>query len=389
MVIKPFGKILLFGALTLALAGCVQVTDEEGGENTGATGEPVVVGALLPLSGEGAAYGLPAQRVLQIAMADVNAAGGIGGRPIKLEFDDGGCDSAPANRATENLVSIKKVKVIIGGFCSSETLAAAPIVEKNKVVLLSPASSSPKITPAGDYIFRNYPSDNAQGGALADYAAKKGYKKVGMLVEEQPYTEGIADAFSGAFSKNGGVTVVEKFANEASDFRTQITKLQAAKVDAYFVDPQAPATAGLLVKQLVEAGVKGPFFLNDVAIGSTEEVVKKYATDLEGAVGAEVPYDMANPAVAKLKEDYKKLANGEELPYITYMATTYDSLWIVKEALEKEGEDGEKLKNYLYAVKGRKGLSGTLSFDENGDPSADFRHALRMVKNGAVENYKE
>lgn len=392
---KSLKKLLLAIGLVAALAGCVQVYDEaeeapgEGGTSSPATGEPIVIGSLLPLSGEGATYGLPAQRVLQIAANDINNAGGIGGRPIKLEFDDGACDSDPANKATNNLVSVKKVKVIIGGFCSSETLAAAPIVEQNKVVLLSPASSSPKITTAGDFVFRNYPSDNAQGEALADYAAKKGWKKVGLLVEEQPYTEGIADTFTAAFKKAGGEAVVEKFAKDASDFRTQITKLQGAAVEAYLVDMQAPPKAGIIVKQLQEAGVKAPLILNDVAIGAQKEVIDPYKDYVEGAVGAEVPYDKAHASLPKLKEAYKTLSGGEEVPYLSYMSPTYDVLFIVKEAIEKVGEDPVKIKDYLYTVKGRKGLAGTLSFDANGDPTSDYRHALRVVKNGVVEDYKE
>lgn len=381
-------KIILGLGLVALLAGCIQVFEDEKTDET-VKEESIVIGALLPLSGEAATYGLPAQKVLQIAQKNINDAGGISGKKIELAFEDGSCSSDMANKAINNLVSVKKVGVVIGGFCSSETLAAAPVVEQNKVVILSPASSSPKITTAGDFVFRNYPSDNAQGEVLAGYAAKKGYKKVGILVEEQPYTEGIADTFSAAFSKTDGTTVVEKFATDASDFRTQITKLQAEKVDVFFVDMQAPPKAGIIVKQLIEAGAKGPYILNDVAIGSMEEVIKPYTKDIEGSVGAEVPYDKENPQLPKLQESYKALANGQDLPYLPYMTPTYDTLFIIKEAIEKVGYDSVKIKDYLYTVKGRKGLAGTLSFDANGDPGTEYRHSLKIVKNGVVEDYKE
>lgn len=381
-------KIVLGLGLVSLLAGCVQVFEEENKEAATEGGE-VIIGALLPLSGEGAVYGLPTQRVLQIVAKNINDAGGIKGKKIKLEFEDGGCSADMANKAVNSLVSLKKVKFIVGGFCSSETLTAAPIVEENKVVLLSPASSSPKITTAGDYIFRNYPSDNAQGEAFADYASKKGYKKVGILVEEQPYTEGIADTFTVAFTKTGGEVVQEKFAKDASDFRTQITKLQEAKVEVFFVDMQAPPKAGIIVKQLQEAGVKGPLMLNDVAVDAKKEVLEPFKDYVEGSVGALVPYDKANPALPKLLEAYKALANGEELPYLSYMTPSYDTLFIFKEAIEAVGEDSEKVKNYLYTVKGRKGLAGTLSFDTNGDPGPEYRHALKIVKNGVAEDYVE
>lgn len=380
-------KFLILGGLVLALSGCFQDTEE--GQTTGTSTEPIVIGALLPLSGEGATYGLPAQRVLNIAMNDINNSGGVNGRQIKLEFEDGGCGADMANKAINSLVSIKKVKVVIGGFCSSETLTAAPVVEQNRVLLLSPASSSPKITTAGDFVFRNYPSDNAQGEALADYANSRGYKKVGMIVEEQPYTEGIADTFQTAFQRlNGtGTVVIEKYTPDASDFRTQITKLQAANVDVFFVDTQTPVKAGLIVKQLQEAGVSGPFILNDVAFGATKEVVEAFKDYVEGSVGAEVPYNRGNPAITTLQAAYKLLAGGEELPYMTYMASTYDSLFIIKEAIASVGDDPVKIKDYLYTVKNRVGLAGVLSFDSNGDPGPEYRHALRIIRNGVAEDY--
>jgi branched-chain amino acid transport system substrate-binding protein len=157
----------------------------------------------------------------------------------------------------------------------------------------------------------------------------------------------------------------------------------------FFVDPQTPAKAGIIVKQLQEAGLKGPFMFNDVSFDSKQEVIEPYKDYIEGSVGALVPYDKANPELATLQAAYKVMANGEDLPYVSYMAPTYDTLYILKEAIEKVGFDSEKIKNYLYTVKGRKGLAGTLSFDANGDPTAEYRHAVKVLKNGVAEDYVE
>lgn len=397
---KQITRLILGLGLIAALAGCIQVYDEGTGTGTTSTntapttmgssttsGEPVEVGVLFPLSGEAAGYGLAGQRVLDIAAKEINDAGGITGRPVKLEYEDGGCDADVASKAISSLVSVKKVKVIIGGLCSSETLTSAPVVERSQVVLLSPGSSNQEITKSGDYIFRNYPSDNAQGSALADYANTKGYKKVGILTEEQPFPEGIAVAFKETFVKLGGETVIEKFAKDASDFRTQITKLSAAKVDVFFVNPQAPAKGDIILKQLLEAGEKGPFFMNDVVIGAQKEIIEKYKDQLEGSIGALVPYDKTNTKLATLEAAYKAVSGGDEIPYKPYMLPTYDALYIFKEAIEKVGEDPVKIKDYLYTIKGRKGLAGTLTFDANGDPDSSFRHALQVVKGGVVQDY--
>lgn len=378
-------KILVGAVVITALAGCVQVYEDPASADV--SKETIEIGVLTPLSGEAAVYGLAQQWVLNTAAEEINAAGGIGGKLVNLNFEDGGCDSKMANKSASSLISVKQVKVILGGFCSSETLASAPLAEQNKVVLLSSASSSAEVTKAGDYIFRNYPSDNAQSEEFAAYASKQGYKKIGIFAEEQPYSEGIADSFKAEFSALGGETVVEKFATDASDFRTQITKLQGASVDAYFVDTQAPAKADLLIKQLKEAGVKGPFIINDSAFGDREMLVR-YKEYLEGSVGAEVPYEADNAKLLELRTKYKA-EKGSELPVPTYMAPSYDALYIIKEAIEKVGYDSVKIKDYLYTVKDRKGLSGVLSFDSNGDPDESFRHVLKVLKNGEVEFYKE
>lgn len=376
----------------MALAGCVQVFEERQKDAIGTktdikaeTGDTYKVGALLPLSGDGATYGIPVQRVAKHAVETVNKAGGVKGKKLEFVFEDGGCNPDTANRAIQKLVSIDKVKVVYGGFCSSETLAAAPVVEQNKVVLLSPGSSSPDITTAGDYVFRNYPSDSTQGKVLAEYAASKGFKKVGVIAEQQPYTLGIQKVFEAEFKKTGGEVLVETYLSDASDFRTQILKLKAEKVDAYFVDPQTPPKGELLFKQMEEAGVKGPFIANDVVLGFTD-LITKYKSLLEGAVGAEATYDRQNADMLALQKWYKE-EYKEELPYLTYMATSYDAVMLLKEAIESAGYDADGIKKHLYGIKDRKGLSGSLTIDANGDPMSG--HILRMVKAGTVEDYKK
>lgn len=373
-------------SLLALLTGCFQVYDD-GTKTTDTAGETIEIGMITPLSGEAASYGMTQQWVVNYAVKEINSAGGVGGKKLVVNFEDGGCDAAPSNKAASNLISVKKVLVILGGMCSSETLAAAPLAEQNKVVLLSSGSSSPLITAAGDYIFRNYPSDNAQGEAFAAYAVKKGLKKVAMLVEEQPYPEGIADTFKAAFEKSGGTVLIEKYAKDASDFRTQITKLQAQSPEAYIIDAQAPAKADLIGKQLEEAGVKSTLMMSDGPFGD-REMLGRHKEYFNGLLSAEVPYDSKNPKVIELQAKYKA-EMGKDLPLLTYMAPTYDAVYIIKEAIEKVGYDSTKIKDYLYTVKGRKGLSGTLSLDSNGDPDASFRHSLKVYNDGVVVEYVE
>lgn len=200
------GKDLLYDMATKAAASVTAAvtatsTPKAASTTKPATGEAIKIGAILPLTGDGAAYGVPLQKVAQIAIDKVNKEGGIDGKKLEFIWEDGKCNGKDAASAVQKLINVDKVKIIYGGFCSSETLGIAPIAEQAHVVVLSPGSSSPDITNAGDYIFRNYPSDSSQGAILAEVAKGLGLKKIGMLTEQQDYTVGIQKAFKAAFEK--------------------------------------------------------------------------------------------------------------------------------------------------------------------------------------------
>ena len=145
--------LALFCALLL-IAGCAQAPAPapEALKMTKYT-----VGSVLPLTGDGAVYGLPVQKVIEQATKDLNAKWASENKELEVVFDDGKCNSKDALTATQNLVNLKGIKVMVGYACSSEGLGSASFNEENKVVTLSPLTSSPDITNAGDYYFRNYP----------------------------------------------------------------------------------------------------------------------------------------------------------------------------------------------------------------------------------------
>ena len=160
------------------------VVTEEPEEDT----SPIVVGFISPLTGDAATYGEPGQKVTQLAVAEINNAGGINGRELQVIYEDGKCNGKDAASAMQKLVNVDKVQAVLGGFCSGESLAAAPIANANKVLLFSPGSSSPDLTEAGPYFFRNYPSDESQGKVLAEVAYNtKEWKKVGVIQEQLDY----------------------------------------------------------------------------------------------------------------------------------------------------------------------------------------------------------
>lgn len=130
---------------------------------------PIKLGFIGPLTGDVASIGEPSLVAAQIAVDEINEEGGINGQPIQLISEDGKCTGVAAANAAQKLVNVDKVIAIIGGLCSGETLAIAPIAEAGKVPTISTCASSPEISTAGDYSFRVYPSDNYQGKFAATH----------------------------------------------------------------------------------------------------------------------------------------------------------------------------------------------------------------------------
>lgn len=368
---------LLSTVALLTTTGCTSLGGQGG---VGGEGETIVIGGLAPLTGDSSAYGVEFQRVAEIALTDINAAWADKGLSLDIQWEDGGCNGQDASTATQKLVDVDKVQVILGGFCSSETLAAAPITEAAKVLLFSPGSSSPDVTNAGDYVFRNWPSDAFQGKKLASLAQELGYKKVGMITEQQDYTFGISSVFKTEFEAAGGTVIEEKYLSEDTDFKTQLTKLKSAGADVIFVNTQTPIKADTVLKQMTELGFTGPFLLNDVA-GTSTDVLSTHKILLEGSYTATPYLDESGEAFKKLVADYQT-KHGSAFQYVGYGSSIYDATWVLANALDEKGNDATALKDYFNNFPGYTGLTGELKFDANGDPMNG--HSVFVIKDGAL-----
>ena len=158
--------------------------------------EVVKIGFIGPLTGDADSYGKPISNSVRIAVDVVNQSGGINGKPLEVVYEDGKCNGEDALRAVEKLVYTDKVQVIIGAVCSGETLAILPVTEKEKVIVMSPASSSPDLSGAGKYFFRTTPSDLKGGEKLARLITKTyKHKRVAIISEKTDYAQGLARVF--------------------------------------------------------------------------------------------------------------------------------------------------------------------------------------------------
>lgn len=345
---------------------------------------PIKIGFIAPLTGDAAAYGEPAANVTQIAVDEINAAGGIDGRMLEVVYEDGKCNGPDAASAAQKLINIDGVKIIIGGFCSGESLAVEPITTAAGVFLLSAGSSSPDLTGISRFFARTCPSDHGQGESLADMAYNdKEWKKVAVMQEQTDYAVGLSTSFSEAFSSFGGETAREEFASGQTDFRTALTKLKAENPDALFLALQTSAITQRILQQMRELGWDVPLIFSDSVIGDREFITNN-ATQVEGAIAAEFGVDLENPKFQNLAKTYLE-RHGEEMPLPNYGQTEYDAVYLLADAIGSVGHDAEKVSDWILGIKDWNGASGNITIGENGDRIGG--PVAKVVRKGKVEVY--
>ncbi len=344
---------------------------------------PIVIGGIAPLTGDAVAYGVPDQRAKELAVEEINAAGGIDGRELQFIWEDGKCNGTDATTAVQKLLNVDLVKIILGGSCSGETLAAAALTQPARALLLSGLSTSPDITTAGDLVFRTYSSDAFQGKVMAAYADDKlEAKSVGVISENTDYAQGLRRVFvADSIARGMNVVFDEAFNTGDTDYRTLIAKMKTAKPDAVYVVPQTPTPGELILKQMKEAGIGAQILGGDVMLN--REAIAANPALYEGAVLVEVALDESNAKTAAFVAAYTaKYGNAPEYP--GYLAAAYDSVYLLAEAIDKtDSTDPEKIAEYFNTqISDWPGAIGAFNFDENGDAVLVLN--LRRVEGGQI-----
>ncbi len=345
-------KALSLLSLIFALSAC------------GAKTETIRIGYIGPLTGDAVSYGVDTLNGAKIAVDEVNAAGGVNGVKVELIAEDSKCNGADSASATQKLVNVDKVVAIIGGQCSSETLAAAPIAEAGKVVVISPISSSPDITTAGDYIFRVYPSDALKGKALAAYFLKANFTKVAIISENTDFCQGIRSSVKKDLPPGVKIVFDENVDPGTKDYRTLMTRLKDIDFDVFITNGQSDATVAEMAKQLRALGMKQQMVGTDTADSATLGQIAKEA--VEGLKPLSVPMlSEADVAAADFAKTFRD-RHGEPKATMFFAALAHDATRVLLQEIGKAGS-GEALKDALYAVKDFTGIAGTFHFDANGD----------------------
>lgn len=344
---------------------------------------PIVLGAMDPLTGEGAVYGIPLKDATMLAVNEINASSGVDGHQFQLIWEDSKCNPQDGSTAAQKLVEVDKVKFIVSGDCSGAALAAATLTEPAGVMLFSAAASSPDLSTAGDLVFRSYPSDAMAGKVIASYSIKKLSKSNAAVISEQTdYAQGLRGAFTKSVVDFGGKVVADETYNTGdTDFRTQILKLKVAGPDVIYVVPQTPVSGVQILKQMQENGLVVTLLVSDTMLG-TDTIANNKTLFVD--VYSPTPELDQSRGVTKRFLDNFKAAYNRDPEYPAYMAAAYDQMYMLKEAFEKVGTDPLKVRDWLYAVESWPGALGDTSFDENGDPIIGYN--IKRIENGVVSD---
>lgn len=378
-------KRLICGALAAVMAmtaftGC-------GGKTEGKKDE-LIIGGMGPLTGETAIYGTAVKNGAQLAVDEINAAGGVNGMKLSLVFQDDENDAEKAGNAY-NTIKDKGAKLIIGATTSGCTVVAADKAKEDNMFLITPSGSSVDCVKH-DNAFRVCFNDPNQGIASAQYIANNDLgKKVAVIYDSSDvYSSGIYEKFI-AEAKNMKLEVVteQAFTKDTNqDFSVQIQKVQESGADLLFL-PIYYEQAAKILSQADKAGLDVTYFGCDGLDGIIKQLDKDVAL-AEGVILL-TPFaaDSKDEASQKFVAAYKKAYN-DEIPN-QFAADAYDAVYIVKAALDEAGiEDGtisvsdlcEKLKTAMTEIK-IDGVTGEMTWTADGEPAKEPK--AMIIKDGA------
>ena len=374
---------MVFASLT---AGC------GGGDKKkeAANSNEIVVGASFELTGNVANYGKSTLSGLKMAFDEVNKAGGIDGKKLRIVESDNKSEPSEAGNSVTKLVTQDKVIAVVGPATSGCVAASTPITTANKVPLIAPCATAPNITVENgkvkEFVFRSCFIDPFQGRVMAEFADKNlKVKNVAILYDaSSDYSKGLAEVFTKTMEEKGGKIVAkEAFLAKDLDFKSALTKIKSTNPEAIYI-PGYYEEVAKIIKQTRELGLNVPLLGCDgwdspklVEIGGPEALNNTYFSSAYSAQDKE-------PSVQKFIAGYKAMYNKE--PDVFCMQG-YNAGLILADAIKRAGTtDGTKLAAAIAATKDLSVASGKLTYDADHNP---ITSAIIIELKDGVQTFKE
>lgn len=334
-----------------AAIGCRNSTDE------------IKIGHYASMTGSEATFGQSTDNGIQLAVEEINAAGGINGKPVRvITYDDKG-DTKEAGSAVTRLITSDEVVAVLGEVASGMSLAGAPVCQEYGVPMISPSSTNPRVTLVGDMIFRVCFIDPFQGQVCAKFAKEnQNAASVAVLYDQAaPYSTGLAEEFVKAFEALGGtITTQQTYTAGDQDFTAQLTAIRSGNPDMVFV-PGYYTDVGNIAIQARKLGITVPLFGGD---GWDSEKLAEIGGDAINGCFYSNHYSHQDPSprvqdfIAKYKAKYGKTPDG-------LAALGYDAAMLLFEAMKRSPSlEGADLAAAIAETDGFQGVTGEISIDE-------------------------
>lgn len=363
--------------LALAAAGVMAMSFTGCGATETADSNTFKIGGIGPLTGDAANYGNSVKNGCQIAVDEINAAGGAGGKNLELLFEDDVNDAEKSVNAYNTLMD-QGVNAIVGAVTSSPCIAVAAESEKDGILQITPSGSA-KECISGSNAFRICFTDPLQGDVMAKYIKDKGVNNIAIIYDvSNDYSKGIHDAFVAKFEELGGkIADDESFSKGDIDFKTQLTKIKSSGAEAIFL-PIYYTEVGYISQQAATLGLDIPYYGCD----GWDGIIKQLNGDTKNIEGATylTPFVATDTAenVKAFVNSYKEKFNAEP---DQFAADGYDAVYAIKAAIEQAGGDtsNEALVSAMTKIS-VDGITGKMTFNENGEPDKSAKVAV--IENG-------
>jgi len=388
---KKRGRMTRLGLVLLALIAALAMfvvacgDDDKDKEETPAAGKTAApggalkIGLLLDFTGDLSEFGPNMENGAKLAAKDINDAGGVNGQDIVLKRADSQTNPTAGVEGARQLVDVEKVSAVVGSLSSGVTLAVAEAVTvPDKIIQISPASTSPALTAVedNDFLFRTTLSDAAQGLILAKLADELGYKKVSTIYVNNAYGQGLSENFAAAFEELGGeVPAQVSHEQEQPSYLAELQKATAGKPDA-LAALSYPQSATVYIKEAIENNLIKTFLFCD---GTKSE-------DIVNAVGAENLEGMEGTvsAAAATPNEWKSEFEAEfgELPPLPYIAETYDAVMMIAlGAAKAQSTDPAEIRDAMRTLNDPSGEKITSG-------ATGIKKALELIDQGKPINYQ-
>jgi branched-chain amino acid transport system substrate-binding protein len=344
-----------FIALAVSSAGC-----SKGGDN-----DVLTVGAFFSLSGPDSAFGNDSREGIEMATDEVNAAGGVKGRKVRVLMEDDKSNTQETSSKVLQLIDRDKVIAILGEVASVRSKAGGVVANNKHIPMISPSSTNVEVTQGREYVFRACFTDDYQGKSGADFVVNKlGKKKIAILyVAEDAYSAGLSSSFRQTAIRLGATIVADKgYQKGETHFTTYLDDIKAANPEAIYA-PVHYVDMVPIARQAKTAGIAGSIFVGSDGWGS-EDLLKGAAAELDGAYltnhyAPDVPWPNTQAFVKNYHERFHRDPTS-------VAAQAYDAARLLFNAMDRAtGFAPDPIKDAIGATKGFQGATGTITIDNN------------------------